>query len=67
MRESKPGKMDKDKIRAEFNDFIDNASESTLNDFIKYMKARKKAKAEIDAKIEQVLKEDDEDIDDRKD
>lgn len=49
--------MDKDQIKAEFNEFIDTASESTLRDFVRYMKARRKSKAEIDAKIRQVLED----------
>lgn len=51
--------MDKDKIKAEFDEFVDTASESTLRDFVKYMKARRKSKAEIDAKITEVLEDND--------
>ena len=51
--------MDKEKIKAEFDEFVDTASESTLRDFVKYMKARRKSKAEIDAKITEVLEDND--------
>lgn len=53
--------MDKDQIKAEFEEFIDTASEETLRDFVRYMKARRKTKAEIDAKIKEVLEDDDRD------
>lgn len=58
MRETKQKKMDKKKIKSEFNEFVDNASEETLRDFVRYMKARKKKKEDIDAKIREVLNDD---------
>ena len=47
--------MNKDKIKAEFNDFIDTASEQTLRDFVKFMKERKKANAEFSSRINEII------------
>ena len=37
--------MDKKKIKKEFNDFLDGASEEQLRDFLKFMKERREKKA----------------------
>lgn len=43
--------MDKDKIRKEFNEFLDSASDDTIKDFLKFIKKRKaEKKANISTK-----------------
>lgn len=39
-------KMDKEQLRKEFNDFLDSASDATVNDFLKFLKDRKAEKSE---------------------
>lgn len=33
--------MDKEKVRKEFNEFLDSASDETIKDFLKFIKERK--------------------------
>ncbi|CAM4250432.1 hypothetical protein [Gillisia limnaea] len=37
--------MDKEQLRKEFNDFLDSASDDTVNDFLKFLKDRKAQKS----------------------
>ncbi len=47
--------MDKEKIKAEFHEFIDTASEKTLRDFVKFMKERRRANEKISSRINEIL------------
>ncbi|WP_168191351.1 MULTISPECIES: hypothetical protein [Antarcticibacterium] len=38
--------MDKKKIKKEFNDFLDSATDEQLKDFLKFMKERRRKKPE---------------------
>ena len=38
--------MDKEQLKKEFNDFLDSASDATVNDFLKFLKDRKAQKSD---------------------
>lgn len=52
-------KMDKEQLRKEFNDFLDSASDATVNEFLKFLKDRKGQKSENQDTLKNGLSEDD--------
>ncbi len=52
-------KMDKEQLRREFNDFLDSASDDTVNDFLKFLKDRKAQKSGEQDTFKNGLSEDD--------
>lgn len=51
--------MDKEQLRKEFNDFLDSASDATVNEFLKFLKDRKGQKSENQDTLKNGLSEDD--------
>lgn len=55
----KPSTMDKEKIRKEFNEFLDSASDETVKDFLKFLKDRKAPKPASETDLRNGLSKDD--------
>ena len=51
--------MDKEQLRKEFNDFLDSASDATVNDFLKFLKDRKAQQSGDQDALKNGLSEDD--------